>query len=331
MLYAKKAITLEKQTDQLIGRGLIADRDELIARLKAVNYYRLSGYLHPFRLRDAHGARTEGFIPGTTLETVWRRYCFDRRLRIVVLDAIERIEVSVRTRMVYHFVHSRDAAGCQIGPFGHLIARNLPGFKERSLPDRCWRNLKRFAQFKGIEHSDFVLWLAKLQNEQRRASEDFVKHFRKTYGDCHEHLPLWMASELMTCETTLQFANGLDRAVLKLAAADFGFPDEQLRSWTKAIFTLRNASAHHSRIWNRVFGVKPSVPGKNKNPQWHISPGFANDRAGILLTVCHHWLGKVTPTTRWKARLFALFDEYPEIPLAEMGLPPDWRTHPLWR
>ena len=186
MLYAKKAITLEKQADQLIGRGLIADRDELIARLKAVNYYRLSGYLHPFRLRDAHGAR-------------------------------------------------------------------------------------------------------------------------------------------------IQFANGLDRAVLKLAAADFGFPDEQLRSWTKAIFTLRNACAHHSRIWNRVFGVKPSVPGKNKNPQWHISPGFANDRAGILLTVCHHWLGKVTPTTRWKARLFALFDEYPEIPLAEMGLPPDWRTHPLWR
>ena len=331
MLYEKKALTIEEQADKLISRGLIANRDELISRLRVVNYYRLTGYIHPFRVRDITGKLTDSYGPVTTLETVWRRYCFDRRLRIILLDAIERIEVAVRTRMVYHFVNSHDASGVQIGPFGHLNETNLPGFKRRSFPDRCWRSLKRLAQLKGVERSDFVLWLAKLQNEQRRASEDFVKHFRTVYGDHHEFLPLWMASELMTCETALQFVNGLDRAVLKQAAADFGFPDEQLLSWTKAIFTLRNACAHHSRIWNRVFGVKPSVPGKNKNPKWHTTPRFANDRVGLMLTVCHHWLGKVSPTTQWKARLFALFDEYPEIPLAEMGLPPDWRNHPLWR
>ena len=49
-----------------------------------------------------------------------------------------------------------------------------------------------------------------------------------------------------------------------------------------------------------------------------------------MLTVCHHWLGKVSPTSQWKQRLWALFDEYPEIPLAEMGLPDSLRTHPLW-
>ncbi|HEY5743339.1 MAG TPA: Abi family protein [Chryseolinea sp.] len=323
MIYAKNALTLEQQADQLMTRGLVADRNELIGRLKVVNYYRLSGYLYPFRVRSTAGDLTDSFLPGTTLEMVWRRYNFDRRLRIILLDAIERIEVAVRTRLVYHFVQAH-------GPFGHLNARNLPGFKQRPLWKRCWRNLKALVKLKGLERSAYLLWLAKLQNEKNRASDTFVKHFTKMYGDQHDYLPLWMACELMTCETALQLANGVDRIVIKQVAADFGFPDEQLLSWTKAIFTMRNSCAHHARIWNRVFGVKPSVPGKNKNPKWHATPGFANDRVGLILTVCHHWLGKVSTTTQWKERLFVLFDEYPEIPLAEMGIPTNWRTHALW-
>jgi abortive infection bacteriophage resistance protein len=323
MIYSKEALSLEEQADRLIGRGLVADRDELIGRLKVVNYYRLSGYLYPFRIRNASGKAGDTFEPGTNLEIVWRRYNFDRRLRIILLDAIERIEVAVRTRFVFHFVQAH-------GPFGYLNEKNLPGFKKRPLWKRCWRNLKALAQLRGLERPDYQQWLGKLQNEKKRASDTFVKHFTKTYGDHHEHLPLWMACELMTCETALQLAYGVDRDVLKKAAADFGFPDEQLLSWTKAIFTLRNSCAHHARVWNRAFGVKPSIPGKNKNPNWHIRPGFAPERIGLQLTVCYHWLGKLSSTTRWRDRLFTLFDEYPEIPLDEMGLPAGWRTHPLW-
>jgi abortive infection bacteriophage resistance protein len=323
MIYAKRALTIAQQADLLIARGLTADRNELIQRLTGVNYYRLSGYLHPFRLRDASGTLTDSYAPGTTLEVVWRRYNFDRRLRIILLDAIERIEVAVRTRLVYHFVQAH-------GPFGHLNVKNLPGFKRRS-PWQCFlKNVKALFRLKGLVRSDHTVWLAKLQNEKNRASDAFVKHFTTTYGDHHQHMPLWAACELMTCETLLQFAYAVDPSVVKQAAADFGFPDQQLLSWTKAIFTLRNSCAHHARIWNRVFGVKPSVPGKNKNPRWHTQPGFALDRVGLMLTVCHHWLGKVSTTTRWRVRLFALFDEYPEIPLAEMGLPDLWRAHALW-
>jgi abortive infection bacteriophage resistance protein len=158
-----------------------------------------------------------------------------------------------------------------------------------------------------------------------------VKHFVTTYGDQHEALPLWMTCELMTCDSLLQFARAVEPAILKQAAADFGFPDEQLLSWSKAVFALRNACAHHSRIWNWVFGAKPSVPGKNKHPEWHQPPLFARDRVGLMLTVCHYWLGKVSSTTRWKTRLFALFDEYSEIPLADMGMAANWREHPLWK
>lgn len=317
MIYPKKALTLNEQADLLLSRGLVADKTELIERLKVVNYYRLSGYLYPLRQPD------DTYLPGTTLELVWRRYNFDRRLRIILLDAIERIEVAVRTRLVYHFVQAH-------GPFGHLNEKNLPGFKKRPCWQRWWRNVKALLKLKGLERTDYQNWLAKLDNEMRRASDTFVKHFRTKYGDSHEHLPLWMSCELTTCETTMQFMGAVEPSILRLAAADFGFPDEQLKSWTKAIFTLRNTCAHHARTWNRVFGVKPSVPGKNKNPQWHTQPGFANDRVGLQLTVCHFWLGKVSSTTKWTERLFALFDEFPEIPLHDMGIPATWREHVLW-
>jgi abortive infection bacteriophage resistance protein len=324
MKYLKKPLTLEQQADQLIARGLVADRQPLISRLRAVNYYRLTGYLYPYRVRDASNNPTDQFIAGTNLDAVWRRYNFDRRLRILLLDAIERIEVAVRSQFVYHFVHKH-------GPFGYLDAKNLPGFKKQPVWIRWWRNAKFLVKGKRIEQDDYAQWLGKLRREKSRASETFVKEYAKKYGDSHDYLPLWMACELMTCETALQFVKGVDRRIVQKVAADFNFPDEQLMSWTKAIFTLRNACAHHARIWNRVFGVKPSVPGKNKNPQWHIQPGFAPDRVGLMMTVCQYWLGNVSPTNQWKQRLFKLFNEYPEIPLTEMGLPLDWRNHPLWR
>lgn len=38
------------------------------------------------------------FVPGTTLEQVWEHYLFDRQLRLLFMDAIERIEISLRVK-----------------------------------------------------------------------------------------------------------------------------------------------------------------------------------------------------------------------------------------
>ena len=78
------------------------DRVEMIRRLAAVSYYRLSGYWYTYRTVD------EQFRPGTSIRTIWDLYVFDRKLRLLVMDAIERIEVAVRTRLAYEVepIHS---------------------------------------------------------------------------------------------------------------------------------------------------------------------------------------------------------------------------------
>ncbi len=110
MEYKKDPFTYEKQADLLISRGLRADRNHLINSLRNVNYYRLSGYLYPYR--DNNGD-SDVFIKGASFEDVWRHYTFDRRLRFLLMDAIERVEISLRSRLVYYFIHDS-------GPFGYL-------------------------------------------------------------------------------------------------------------------------------------------------------------------------------------------------------------------
>jgi abortive infection bacteriophage resistance protein len=112
--YTKPPLTFEEQADLIVSRGLKADRDRLIHRLKNVNYYRLSAYLYPFRVTDS-----DRFQEKTTLDLIWKYYTFDRQLRLIVMDAIERVEISVRTQLIYQLVRRH-------GAFGFTNAKNLP-------------------------------------------------------------------------------------------------------------------------------------------------------------------------------------------------------------
>ncbi len=112
--YTKPALTFEDQAQRLLDRGLIAPNKEiLIQHLSVVNYYRLSAYWYPYRHIDT-ATGNESFVPGTTFETIWRRYNFDRHLRLLMMDAVEHIEIAIlRTRMVEQFtlLHGQ---GCSV-------------------------------------------------------------------------------------------------------------------------------------------------------------------------------------------------------------------------
>ena len=83
MLYNKPPLSFDEQADRFFSRGILADKPTLVTRLQAVNYYRLSAYLYPYRQ-----AGSDIFISGTTLDEVWRHYTFDRQLRIMVMDRV---------------------------------------------------------------------------------------------------------------------------------------------------------------------------------------------------------------------------------------------------
>lgn len=297
MKYLKPPLSFEAQAELLLSRGLQSDKDVLISRLHAVNYYRLSAYLYPFRQPSG-----DVFKENTTLDLVWCHYTFDRQLRILVMDAIERVEVAVRTQLVYHFAQAH-------GAFGYQDKNFFPKLP----PDRYQR------------------WLGEMKDEIGRSRETFINHFQGKYGDCHDMPPLWMLCEVMSFGRMLTLFNGVDDHLRRLIAREYGTEDRILQSWLGALNVIRNICAHHGRLWNRELGFKPMIPKRQKHPQWHDPFEVPNNRIFGILTILKYLLARVAPTSQWDCRFRDLLGRYPEIPIKAMGFQENWETHAIWR
>ncbi|HVL66761.1 MAG TPA: Abi family protein [Vicinamibacterales bacterium] len=292
MQYSKPALTYEQQADLILSRGMTADRDRLIRRLKAVGYYRLCAYWHPFREQD------DNFRPGTSIDEVWQRYMFDRQLRLILMDAIERVEVAARCALI-------DALALRHGPFAHLAPANFPD----ALPGR---------------HGEMI---DDLRDRARSSREVFVQHFRATYDEFPD-LPIWVVAETMSFGTMFTLFKMSPLKVQKAVASRFSLPAPVFSSWLHTLNYVRNLCAHHSRVWNRTLSVKPFVP--RHDARWHGKNAVPNDRLFVVLTQLRYLMQIVAPRSQWRERVFATFDRFQQVPLPSMGMPANWREHPLW-
>lgn len=303
--YTKKALSFEEQLTHLKGHGLgVADEAAALKQLACVSYYRLSGYLYPFRERSDQGKVLSRFKPAANFEEAAKLYEFDRRLRLLVLDAIERVEVAVRTRVTYEIGH-------RYGPFGHVEAVNFhPQFQHDK-------------------------WLKKIEAEAAQSSDEFIRHYKANY-DGFPRLPVWMLTEVMSFGALSRLYQGLknesgsDAEDKKAVSQYFNIHHKRLGDWLHTLTYVRNLCAHHSRLWNRALSIKPD---KVKDPLW--LPPFTprNDRLFYVLLMLRHLLKASKASDVWACevtRLLAPFADIEEYRVA-MGIPKDWRDHPLWK
>lgn len=297
MKYTKPALTLEQQADQLLDRGLLADRDVLIARLSEVNYYRLSAYWYSFRKNDE-----DGLQDGTDIDIVWDRYVFDRQLRLLVMDAVERIEISVKTRATNLFA-------LRYGPFGYMDRANYD-----AIPVDAHRTL-----------------LDNIRREMGRSREVFVQHYLEKYTS-ETDLPLWMAVEIMSFGAILTFFRNLDQYLKRDIAQIYGLRAKVLESWLLTLNYIRNLCAHHGRLWNRVLPVSLVIPDAKNGPEFHIPVPVAGNRVFGMLTILRYMLAKVAPQSHWQERFEHLITvKHPSIPIDQMGFPNNWKECPIWQ
>jgi abortive infection bacteriophage resistance protein len=284
MHYKKPAITFEQQIEKLERRGLqIEDKDRALRWLSRVSYYRLSAYFLPFQ------AEQDVFNRGATLTHVCDLYNFDRKLRLLLLDAIERIEVALRTSLTYEIGHRH-------GPFGHTERTTF------------------------TEYFRFEEWLVELRDAENESQEKFVEHFRQKYTR-ERHLPIWMASELLSFGCLSRIFKGLNPTAKRAIAVPFGAtPDVILGSWLHTLSVVRNVCAHHARLWNREFGVVPKIPPAPIS-YFPFSRPAATGRIYATLLVIHQMLKAIAPHSQWTERVVQLFQGYRAADLKAMGIP----------
>lgn len=122
----KPWLSFSDQLQQLRARGLeVEDPAAALDYLERVGYYRLSGYWYPLRTIDqassaaqGRAVRLDSFVAGSRFEDVVRLYVFDKKLRLLALDALERIEMAVRVDIA-HLLGQRDPGAHENPAFLH--------------------------------------------------------------------------------------------------------------------------------------------------------------------------------------------------------------------
>lgn len=239
--YMKPWLSLEQQVERLASRGVdVGDRDHAAAVLKAVGYYRLTGYLYPFRESQQyidHESRTRvrvlsDYRAGTRLGHAESIIDFDRRLRMLVMDGVERIEVAVRMQLGY-------ALG-RTSAFGHEDpACFTPAFTETGTDPHSAKPLP----------SRHARWLERAGERRAKSDEQFVAHFREKYND---RMPVWALTELLELGQLSILYRGLKQQDAEEIALAFGAPTKKIMvSWLASLNYVRNMAAHHARLFNR--------------------------------------------------------------------------------
>lgn len=294
MQFIKPPKSFDEQIDLLIDRGMaITDRDRAKRYLGHLNYYRLAAYWLPFEQDHP----THQFKPGTDFNLILEHYIFDRELRLLVMDALERVEVSLRTRWAYHLAHT-------YVPHAHLQEKL---FKEN------WNYLEN---------------INALRETVGRSSEIFIRHFSK-YDE--ELPPIWVVCEVMTLgQLSKWYANlrhGSDRNAI---AHVYDLDEVNLTSFLHHLSIVRNHCAHHARLWNRLFPFAWKLPRKRPADLQANFNHTDGKRLYNTLVMLAYLMDSINQNT-WKQRLTNLFVKHPQVRAQTMGFPDDWQARPIWR
>ncbi|TLS78031.1 Abi family protein [Mariprofundus erugo] len=295
MKYAKPPLPIPEQIELLKQRGMQIADDGLAAHYLAhLNYYRLAAYWLPFEQDHA----SHQFKPGTTFDQVLDLYIFDRELRLLVLDAVERAEVSLRGRMASHL-------SCKYGAHAHLRSD-------------LYANHRTYSYLTG-----------KLHDEIDRSGEEFIRHLTNKYDEALP--PLWASVEVMSFGHLSQWYKNLKlREDRKVIADNYDIDEKFLCSFFHHLSIVRNICAHHARLWNREFTFTYKLPSRRPSALTANLNYSAPRKLYNTLAMLAHLMDVTCIEHHWKTRLLTLLQKH-HVDTRAMGFPADYASRPLWR
>lgn len=293
--FTKTYSTQSELVELLKSRGLEIDNEqEAELYLQNIGYYRLSAYMYPL-LKSPKSLHL--YKQGATFQQVLRLYRFDKKLRMLLFNEIEKIEIAVRETIM-------DVTAKQSGDDFWLT--NPIHFA----------NSQSFADTKNL-----------IDKEYRKSTEDFILHFKETYVEPYP--PAWILGELLTMgSVNMVYRNLKEDRIRKTISQRFGLQPKVFESWLTTLTLVRNTCCHHSRVWNKVNFILPIMPRRILRP-WITLP-INPQRIYFDICIIKYFLDVISPDNDMLAKLRWLFVYFPEIDLNALGFPKGWETEPLW-
>lgn len=237
---------------------------------------------------------------------------------MLVLDAIERIEVSFRMQLGY--VLGRQSA------FAHMDPSNfVDSFTEAQIDTKTGNTLP----------SRHEQWIERVKARQAESDEAFVVHFRDKYDD---EMPIWALTEILELGQLGRLYSGLNSSIATEIATTYGAPSKKMMSsWISSLNYVRNVSAHHARLFNRKLVNAPARPTYAQVPfLGHLKEATSAKQVfGVYnaLAVMAYLLRSIDPNSGWPAHVVELIESFPNsvhLTTESMGVPPNWPKLELW-
>lgn len=295
---------------------VINDPERAQRKLSQVGYYRLSGFWYPCRqiehdnngqvvLQHGKPKRSDQFTENTRFEEVFKLYIFDKKLRLLLLDAIERIETNIKTVLAH-----------ELGKIDELAYQN-PSFINPS-------QLQDYYQHNQIKNA-WIEWSNRQRSELSRSKEDFITWHRKS----GRAMPIWVVVESWSFGTLSKYYELLKGTHQNNIATRLGVSNSSiLVRWLQKINVLRNRCAHHTRAWNQTESNPVGIPTGDHQDAIYFSrfnlSQESRKKIFSLIVIIWYLLQQIGPNSDWIQHIIDLIEDFPQLPLnheSSMGIP----------
>lgn len=288
--YNKPSLNYDEQISLLKKRGLIInDEDQAKDSLKKIGYYRLNSYAS-FFCTDS-----QVFRKNICFENIKHLYECDRKLRLLILDAVERIEVAIKALLI-------DQLSVKYSDPHWYLNKTL--FDER------------------FKYEDFISHVRSEIKIDKPRKEKHIEGYVKKYSQ-PELPPVWVAFQSISFGTISRLYSSLRGEGKILVSQEFKLSHYVLSSWLQSIAFLRNLCAHHANIWSKKYIFKPK-----KISIYDIH--FQNpDKLYTQIFIVYFLLKRISGGSKWIKALFKLLEEmriYQDV----MGFPKNWQQDKFW-
>ena len=295
----------EERLDQLRLHGLgCANRAEALQALRHLDGQLFAEYCDLLARPGASGYK---YLAGVSFESALQLYRFDAALRVLLFDAIQTIEMSLRAQWA-------NAPAAAHGPLFYADSALFRGdFRGRD--------------GQGWSHSEA---LAKLRHSYRRRQELlsglpleklFSPPAQEVVGSMSlGHLLHWF-----------MYLRG--REEREGIACAYGMDEAVLQGFLPSMVAARNICAHHDRLYGRSFRFHPPRSSKEPAALWESRAGGNDGTLCPVATFMAFLLMQIDGAAhrRFVCGLQELFAECETADPHLLGFPGDWRQRPVWR
>lgn len=283
MAYDRRPTSYKEQVEILIDRRLsVENKDVAEQALKEIGYFRFKGYCLPYyKSKDV-------FKDDVSFNLIYQNYRYDERLRLLVFQIIEHIEIELRSVIGNSFALKASNTGQYCNCF----------FENKGYHDKWLENFE------------------KLVTQSSKRKELYTKHYVDNYKNS---FPIWVALEISDFGSLSKFYNNLRPEIKNyISKSNYFVGSKLLSNWIYILAVVRNICAHNGRLYDRLIPIKAKWSSKEK----HLS----NDRLFAAIYICKKICLNVDYYSRFYNNLMKLTDEYSRcVDVSKLGFPENWK------